>query len=382
MKAGELMSKSEKRDLALFNPDLSFLRRQESSLFPCLIKLFLEKEKKMRKLITICLMTMIFISGYALAGTWTTPQPVGGVINTNADEGMPFLSSDGLSLYFTRWSDHAANYQATRSTPSGSFTSVRELTGLGAGTFFTWVSPDNLRMYYSGPGWNINMTQRNSVTDDWSMGTGINSLNSLGTVCEASLTADELTVVFVGGDLSGTVGKADLYMANRPDKNSPFGNIVALTNVNSSFGDLPPYISPDGLSLYFGTDRNESSQIFKSTRDTLSDLFGTPQHLSIFDMPNGVGSPCLSNDGTELYFVSRNQNGNANIYVSYNVPEPATILILGLGAMILKNNVKFAFCAHYALRHLKEKNKNNKRRRLRDEEVFNFISDFNCVNQH
>ena len=164
----------------------------------------------MKRLITICLAIVLLGSGYAMAGTWTTPQPVGGVVNTSADEGEPFLSSDGLSLYFERSSDHAGIYQATRSTPSGPFTSVKEI--LVAGTYYTWVSTDNLRMYYSGPGWNINMTQRNSVTDDWSMGTGISAPNALGMVCSPTLTADELTIVFVGGNPTGNAGTEQIYI--------------------------------------------------------------------------------------------------------------------------------------------------------------------------
>ena len=123
-------------------------------------------------------------------------------------------------------------------------------------------------------------------------------------------------------------------MASRPNTNSSFDDVVALTNVNSNFADTSPYLSPDGLSLYFNSDRNGNTQIFESTRNTLSDPFGTPEHLSFFDALNGnAADPFLSSDGTAFYFTSV-QNGNSDIYVSYNVPEPATLLLLGLGAAI------------------------------------------------
>ena len=297
------------------------------------------KEKKMRRLITICAATVLFYSGYAMAGTWTTPQPVGGVVNTSADDFKPFLSSDGLTLYFNRVNDsnpnHHSMYQASRSTPSGPFTSLKEITSIGTnGPYDPWTSTDNLRMYYGDLGWTLKMSQRDSIADDWQMGTGINELNILGHIASPALTADELIMVFVGGDPTGDAHGADLYMANRPDRDSPFGNVVALTNVNTEFGELEPDISPDGLNLYFSFSCNGNPGIYQSTRDSVGDPFGASKPLSIFDASN-YASPSMSSDGTAFYCTRWSTSGGHDIYVSYNVPEPATLLLFGLGAVML-----------------------------------------------
>ena len=76
-------------------------------------------------------------------------------LNTNYTDKAPFLSSDGLTLYFARasgpgWS-YARLYQATRLKAHDSFNSIEEITALNSSTdqiSRPWVSPDNLRLYY------------------------------------------------------------------------------------------------------------------------------------------------------------------------------------------------------------------------------------------
>ena len=285
---------------------------------------------------------VLFISLFSIPAMaeWTTPQLVEGIANTNAAESWPFLSSDGLSLYFSRSSSHAGIYQATRSSTSSPFNSVTEITALGAGVWAPRVTADNLRMYYSGPGWTLKMTQRNSVTDPWSVGTGISELNSGRTLATPSVTSDELTIVFVGGNPTGDARGADLYMATRANNTSSFGNIAPLININSSYMDIDPFISPDGLSLYFTSSRDGMGQLYESTRSSLTDSFGAAQAVTFINQPNlQMGGASLSNDGQSLYFNMYNGN-NWDMYVSYNVPEPATISLIAFGAFLLRRKNK------------------------------------------
>jgi hypothetical protein len=187
-------------------------------------------------------------------------------------------------------------------------------------------------MYYheESSSWQIKVSQRASVNDPWPQGTAVSGLPS--GVCLPSLSSDELTIVFNNPNVGGW----DMYIATRPDKNSSFSNIRNLSEINTADMESRPFLSPDALSIYY-CDAS-LGQIFEATRQSLNDPFGNVQHLSAFDIPGGWSNhPAISSDGTAFYFVGgRTGMPAADIYVSYNIPEPATLLLLGLGAVIIR----------------------------------------------
>ena len=161
-----------------------------------------------RKSILVSVTAIVVVLG--LCGSawaeWSEPVPVLEV-NTAYSDAWPFLSFDGLTLYFTRMDTDTFYYtrifQATRPVPSGPFTSVQNISTLnysGGHVSFPWVSQDNLRMYYyrTEPGsiWRMKLSERASVSDPWPAGVNISELNAVGNIYAPSLTADELTVFF------------------------------------------------------------------------------------------------------------------------------------------------------------------------------------------
>jgi Tol biopolymer transport system component len=283
------------------------------------------------------------------AATWTDPVPVAEINIDPGEDWAPFLSFDGLSLYFSRVltpdSYYGRIYQATRDVPSGPFTSVREISELNRPAnhvLAPWVSPDNLRMYYhteEATGWYIRVSERASVDSPWPQGVVLSELNALGNYIQVPrLTPDELTIFFHGSDIPDRVGQHDIWMATRAAKNEPFGDVTNLTLVDSLFHDVHPFVSTDGLELYFSSDRNGSFQLFRATRDSTASLFDNVEHLSFFDIPGGHSNfPCLSSDGMAFYFMGQpGGRSTRDIYVSY-IPEPGTLLLLGIGAVMFWN---------------------------------------------
>ncbi|HUW20936.1 MAG TPA: LamG domain-containing protein [Sedimentisphaerales bacterium] len=280
------------------------------------------KAEKVRQVVVTVLIALA-IRGQALAA-WTEPVPVDQV-NTQYDEWAPFLSFDGLSLYFGRlYTDsyfYARIYEARRDEPTGPFTSVTEvLKSTGRHLLSPWVSPDNLRMYYheEGPTWKLKMSERASATDAWPQGADIGELCALGNVAGPSLTADESIIFFCSKNIAGGQGDFDIWTAVRPDRSSPFANVRNLTEINTGASEGAPSISTDGLTLYFDSGPNGAIQLFKTTREALDQPFGLAEHLSFLDTPGGhSAAPSMSSGGTILHFNRFLSGEPRDIWVSY-----------------------------------------------------------------
>lgn len=276
----------------------------------------------------LLIIVLIVLAAFGIASAWTTPVPLTEV-NTRY-EGWAFISSDNSTLYFTRSGTpgHYWNqlYQATR-TPSGSFsnvTAINELTGDHVGS--CWVSPDNRNIYYytTSSGWQIKKSTRATTSDPWGSTQDLTELNSFGDVISPRLSADELTIVF-NQFQNQTTGA--IYTASRSDRNSQFTNIRAVSELNTT--DVrDTFLSADGLTLYF--TRNDSGVFhnYLSTRSSITGTFGTAQLLNYW--PENYNLSCFSADGQTAYL-----GYNGDIYVS-QIPEPVTLILLGLGGVLIR----------------------------------------------
>ncbi len=90
--------------------------------------------------------------------------------------------------------------------------------------------------------------------------------------------------------------------------------------VNTSYGDVNPNISADGLSLYFcdlpfsiAPGGYGGGDLWVTTRDTTDDEWGTRMNLGpTVNTSSGDGPPCMSADGLSLYFSSKRPGGYGN----------------------------------------------------------------------
>lgn len=278
----------------------------------------------------VCLLVLMSF-GTAL-GQWSDAEALTEVNSSHIDK-SPFLSFDGLTMYFSRQSGpgwyYTRIYQATRSVAGTPFQSVTEISSLnynGGHVDSPWVSPDNLRMYYfrTEPGSlsRIKLSVRGAVTADWPQGSNVDELNVLGRLASPSLTSDELTIVFSGSGLAGGIGGHDLWTATRATRASAFGAAVNLTGLNTTSAEYHPSLSGDGLSLHFISNRNGTFQIFQAERSALGLPFGSPVALTEFEVPEAVlDYPFMTPDKGELYFT-RDYGQGRDIYRSVTLVDP------------------------------------------------------------
>jgi len=169
-----------------------------------------------RKISLVLVLALGLSMGVANADfTFGEPTNLGPTVNSSSRDSGPSISADGLSLFF-------------HSTRPGGF-GERDLC----------------------------VATRRTVSE--SFGNPVNLgpiINSSAKDAQPNLSSDGLSLFF-HSDRSGGSGAQDLWVTRRKTRNDSWGEPVNLgSTVNSSTGDWAPDISPDGFTLYFGSDRS------------------------------------------------------------------------------------------------------------------------------
>jgi hypothetical protein len=174
-------------------------------------------------------------------------------------------------------------------------------------------------MYGGGYGGMFDMyvAKRASVQDDWSGPVNLGpTLNGATWETPTSVSHDGLTLYF-SSDRPGGSGGQDLWTATRPSKDSPWGKPVNLgPTVNSSAWDLSARESADGLMLLFHSQRSGGmggEDIWMSTRATKNDPWSSPVNLGpAVNSGANDGEAVMTPDGLTLFFNSDRAGGIGN----------------------------------------------------------------------
>ncbi|MBP7053241.1 MAG: PD40 domain-containing protein [Phycisphaerae bacterium] len=123
---------------------------------------------------------------------------------------------------------------------------------------------------------------------------------------DPTISQDELTLYFASSR-PGRLGGGDLWMMTRASKDDPWSEPVNLgTGVNTTADEWAPKLSPDGLAIYFQSNRSGgkgSTDIWVTTRTALDAPWQAPVNLGApINTTASEQDPTISADGLTLYF--------------------------------------------------------------------------------
>lgn len=251
-----------------------------------------------------------------VASGLSQPQPLGGSVNTAGAEDSPFLTPDGLTLYFVFLPDPAVPpEQQLFDGVSGIWASQRSGDGWSEPVRIRLAEPNELTLdgcptVLDDQLWFCSARQGNFRDVDLWIATGDagawtgwqnagQQLNADYQVGELHFSADGQTMVF-SSTRPGGLGGRDLWLTAREGEGwSQPVNLGA--PLNTAGDENRPYLSPDGSVLYYDGPSQlgyPGPAIFRSTRQPDGSWSQPEELISQF-----AGEPTLSADGHTLYFV-------------------------------------------------------------------------------
>lgn len=241
-------------------------------------------------------------------GPWRAPVSVA-EINTSSGDADPYLSQDGLRLFWTRYDAIGEAWSATRSSPTAPWTNVAQLddlptTGNSEGNLA--FASDELEVYYGVM--NVLRRTRTSAAVVFSNEESVFQTTAYSGPEAVSLTGDGLDAYF-GATKAGDSFRS-IYRVHRAVKTDAFvaDDAVAI----SSGGDVAyPGISRDGLELVYSKRDPGDYNLFSVTRASTSVEFdfATATRLDALDSTFDDQDPEMTPDRTQIFFSTLRASG-------------------------------------------------------------------------
>ena len=208
---------------------------------------------------------------------WSSPLNLGPTVNTGSNEGNPAFSRD----------EHLMFFQSDR--PGG------------LGGIDLWVS------------------RREHTHDDFgwqppvNLGAGVNTAAGDQAPSYFENEEEDVPQLYFASDRPGGLGALDIYLSEQMADGS-FGPAVLVTDLSSPRGDSRPSIRHDGLEIFFQSNRvgsiGLSNDLWVATRDSTLDAWSTPVNLGpTINTAFSEQNPYLSSDGKTLFFASDRPGG-------------------------------------------------------------------------
>lgn len=261
--------------------------------------------------------------------TWSEPESLGPVVNAEGfDNRNAMISTNGKSLYFG--SDRPGGsgaldlYVSHRANPHEQWEAPINLgSTINSGVVDNnpYLTDDGLDLFFSSTrpggcgGVDLWTSHRADADDDIGWDTPVNlgcTINSRGGDSGPVLFTDPVTgttMLFFASTRPGGQGINDFWVSTR-GSDGTWGTAVVIAELNTAFEDNKLAIERDGLTMYFSSNRPGGGQelagfnIWVATRATTHDTWSTPTVAA-----ESAGLPAISTNGKSLYMVRRGVGG-------------------------------------------------------------------------
>lgn len=254
-------------------------------------------------------------------------------LRSDADDDNPTLTGDELYLCFTSAREGGMGSRdiwcASRLDRQEEFLEATPVEELNTEEFesSSALSLDGLSLWFGSDreggqgGLDIYESSRPSVTEPWSEPTLVSELNSEEDDIPRPPGQGGLVMPLAsrrgGGDYQ-------TYLAERESDQAPFLSPILLESIAQENAVIVDgFLSDDGLLLLFTIDPEsdeEHGDLYFSVRDSVADQFSTSEPLEGVNTAAEERDPWLSPDGETLYFVSdRESDGDLDIYAARRV---------------------------------------------------------------
>lgn len=247
-------------------------------------------------------------------GPWSAPTPVD-IPAVNDDD--PSLTGDQLELYFNRANDIFVTKRAAITDPWGPITLVAELSAVDITDTTPEVTYDGLTIFLASARapltgvLDLYVATRASRAQPFGAPVKVTELTTAQREA-ASASGDGLVMVFE----SNRDGNNDTYLAERPNAGVAFGTPVPVTAINTASSDGNPMLSADGLELFFNSNRTADNELYVSVRASTADPFPAPTPITELNAATtDEQDPWISPDGRTLYFTS-DRDGTVRLWQS------------------------------------------------------------------
>lgn len=266
----------------------------------------------MQKLVYFCLAIFWFQQTHSQSvDNKPKPYRLLNDLNTNGADAFPWLSHDGLRLYYTQdINDDEVLLMASRANLDEKFGQLKNIYLPQPGEIISvWLTADELEIYYvlrnpdatTGSQTSLYYSNRSSTSENFS---GVQQIELLGFTTE----------YFVGPSL--TKDKEELYMYSNDDEERSILKLERVTATTYRFSGVleipadycvgPGQLSANGLNYFISLSASDLTEIHYMTRPDIYSPFKLVEKLK-FENDSALSSyqPTVSSSGTIVFVTGK-----------------------------------------------------------------------------